>query len=157
LRTFRPQRQNRYILMPESRFRHKNTIGLMWFFSVLGRCQKIAILRLTPPRSAHISAAPTANGAYRNIARNCDAGFFDPEVPGLPKGLDRQVVCSMHRLFGKGYAGGGDRQYLIFGSGVQMISSSLVRTRPTFGSGIVKSSDGIQMLLSSLRRGWRRR
>ncbi len=39
-------------------------------------------------------------------------GFSTPTVPGLPKGLDLPVVRSMHRLFGKGYAGGGDHQCL---------------------------------------------
>jgi hypothetical protein len=83
---FCPQRPNSYILMPESRFGHNNTIGLTWFFRLLADCQTIAILRLTPQRSAHISAAPTANGAYRNIARNCGAGFFDPDGSRLAKG-----------------------------------------------------------------------
>src|SRR5689334_15306098 len=54
-----------YILMPESRSGHNNTIGLMGVFRWLSLCQRSAILRLTPRKAAHISAAPTENGVYQ--------------------------------------------------------------------------------------------
>src|SRR5947199_2774041 len=72
-----------YILMPESRCGHNNTIGLTGFFRPLSLCQTSAILSLTLRKHAHISAAPTANGAYRNVARTCDEGFCDPN--GTPR------------------------------------------------------------------------
>ena len=74
-----------YILMPESRPAHNNTIGLTRFLRALSRCQTFAILRLTPRKPAHISAAPTANGAYRNVARISDEGFCDPKGARLPE------------------------------------------------------------------------
>src|SRR5690348_7521376 len=55
----------RYILMPESLGRHNNTIGLTNDFRVLSPRKISGILRLTPRMTPHISAAPTANGAYR--------------------------------------------------------------------------------------------
>ena len=43
-------------------------------------------------------------------------------LPPQPAGPDLRVVCSMHRLFGKGYAGGGERQRL--GADVFVVASS---------------------------------
>jgi hypothetical protein len=63
--TIRPQRQERYILMPESLAGDNNTIGLTCYFRLLGLRKRFENLRLTPRRTAHISAAPTANGVYR--------------------------------------------------------------------------------------------
>ena len=79
LYTFCPQRQGCYILMPQSLSEHKNTIGLTDFPAASGLRQMSAILRLTHINQAHISAAPTANGAYPNVARNCGEGFCDPK------------------------------------------------------------------------------
>jgi hypothetical protein len=43
-------------------------------------------------------------------------GFATQMVPLAPlAGLDLQVVCSMHRLLGKGYAGGGECRLPTFG------------------------------------------
>ena len=97
-------RASRYILMPESGAGHNNTIGLTGFFSALGHRQTSAILRLTPRNTAHISAAPTANGAYRNVARNCGEGFCAPSgsrvCPGSRSqdlGPDRALYASFVR------------------------------------------------------------
>jgi hypothetical protein len=45
-----------------------------------------------------------------------------PKYARSPKGLDPRVVCSMHRLFGKGYASGGGR--LRFGAEASAVASS---------------------------------
>jgi hypothetical protein len=50
-------------------------------------------------------------------------GFATLKVPGSAEGLDPRVVCSMHCLLGKGYAGGGGRLRLR----CKMFSPSLVR------------------------------
>src|SRR3954464_7257419 len=39
-------------------------------------------------------------------------GFATQMVRSPARGLDLPVVCSMHRMFGKGYAGGGEYQWL---------------------------------------------
>ena len=62
---FVPNGRDRYILMPESPAGDNNTIGLTCFFRLLGLRKEFENLRLTPRRTAHISAAPTANGVYR--------------------------------------------------------------------------------------------
>jgi hypothetical protein len=111
--------------MPESPAEHNNTIGLTGILGRLELRQNSAILRLTRKIGAHISAAPTANGAYRNVARICDEGFCDPKSTPEAQGLDLRIVRSMHRLFGKGYAGGGERQCL--GTDVFVVASSNVR------------------------------
>jgi hypothetical protein len=113
--------------MPQSPAKHNNTIGLTGNSAGPEVRQNSAILRLTRKIGAHISAAPTANGAYRNVARICDEGFCDPKSTPEACGLDLRIVRSMHRLFGKGYAGGGEHQ--CFGPWVdaRMFSSSLVR------------------------------
>jgi len=50
-------------------------------------------------------------------------------VPLAAEGLDQPVVRSMHRLLGKGYAGGGERQRLVSGpcADVFVVASSDVR------------------------------
>ena len=155
-RGFCPQRwvvEGSYILMPESRSRHYDTIGLTRFFRALADCQTIAILRLTPQRSAHISAAPTANGAYRNIARNCGAGFFDPDGSRLAQGSRPPGRAFYASFVWKGIRRRRRSSVLRPSGWAWMFSSSLVRTSPTFwppsrGKDKVKSSDGIQTLPS---------
>ena len=49
LSEFCPQRRSRYILMPESPFGHKNTIGLTRFFSVLAARHRFVILPFDTP------------------------------------------------------------------------------------------------------------
>ena len=83
-------------------------------------------LRLTPRKAAHISAPPETNGVTeRRRGIPMAPGFQDPSGAPSVEGLDRWVVCSMHRLFGKGYAGGGEHQF--WPSGWTVFSSSLVR------------------------------
>jgi hypothetical protein len=83
-------------------------------------------LRLTLRKAAHISAPPETNGVTeRRHGLPSGAGFQDPRGAPPIEGLDPRVVCSMHRLLGKGYAGGGDHQ--LWPSGWTVFSSSLVR------------------------------
>jgi len=51
--------------------------------------------------------------------------------PSAAEGLDLMVVRSMHRLLGKGYAGGGERQRLVSGpcADVFVVASSDVRCK----------------------------
>jgi hypothetical protein len=68
-------------------------------------------------------------------------------VPLAAEGLDQPVVRSMHRLLGKGYAGGGERQRLVSGLGadVFVVASSDVRLagciHPALSDKVI--SDGI--------------
>ena len=55
--------------------------------------------------------------------RDWGAGSEDPAGVSFVEGPDLVVVCSMHRLLGKGYAGGGDHEVLRHG----LFSSSPVR------------------------------
>src|SRR5579871_2722667 len=88
-----------YILMPESRFGHNNTIGLMGDFRRLGRCQRSAILRLTPRIHAHISAAPTANGAYQKrcayLQRGSSRPKWHPSRPRVSTGGSVRRSCAL--------------------------------------------------------------
>ena len=50
-------------------------------------------------------------GVPKTSRRMSDEGFFDPiGTAQSAQGLDLPVARSMHRLLGKGYAGGGERQ-----------------------------------------------
>ena len=77
---------------------------------------------LTVLGGTHISPAPDDDGGAETASEKRVSGSRDPgvEVDGGP---DLRVVCSMHCLLGKGYAGGGDHDVLRHG----LISSSLVR------------------------------
>ena len=101
-----------YILMPESPGGDNNTIGLVCLFRLLELRELFPNLRLTPRRAAHISAAPKANGADGNAPKETGRRAKTPvrKAPKVAYGLDHLVVRSMHRLLGKGYAGGGERQ-----------------------------------------------
>ena len=78
-----------YILMPERPTGHNNTIGLTGVFRRLRRFQRSAILRLTPTKHAHISAAPTANGAYRKRRAYLRRRSLRPKwYPSPASGLD---------------------------------------------------------------------
>ena len=123
--------------MPERPGGDNNTIGLMCLFRLLELRELFPKMRLTPRRAAHISAAPTANGADGDAPAETGrrAEKLAPEAPSRV-GLDQRVVCSMHRLLGKGYAGGGERQFRPSGW-LRMFSSSLVR-----GSALLDSFEG---------------
>jgi len=77
---------------------------------------------LTVRGGAHISPAPDDDGAAETAPATEASGSRDPEG-AVDEGPDPRVVCSMHCLLGKGYAGGGDHEVLRHG----LFSSSLVR------------------------------
>ena len=113
----------RYILMPERLLAHNNTIGLKGFLATPGHRYGIVKMSLTVCWGAHISPAPDDERGRRECFRDEARGSEDPGVAQLDGGPDRRVVCSMHCLLGKGYAGGGDHEVLRHG----LFSSSLVR------------------------------
>src|SRR6478672_9206346 len=97
--------------MPERLADDNNTIGLVCLFRLLELGELFPNLRLTPRRATHISAAPKVNGADGNAPKETGRRAKNPVCKRRSSlGLDHQVVCSMHRLLGKGYAGGGERQ-----------------------------------------------
>ena len=98
--------------MPESRLRDNNTIGLTRLFSLLGLWKTSGILRFdTPVRHPYKRGSHGERGVQKTSRVLAAEGFATQLVPLAPAvGLDPRVVCSMHRLLGKGYAGGGERQ-----------------------------------------------
>ena len=83
-------------------------------------------MRLTPRKATHISAAPETNGVTEGATDERVAqGSRTCKVAQLVDGPGRLVERSMNRMFGKGYAGGGDHQF--WPSGWTVFSSSLVR------------------------------
>ena len=98
--------------MPESRLRDNNTIGLMSIFSVLGLRKAIAILPFDTLMGGPYKRGSHGERGVPETSRVLAAeGFATQLVPLAPAvGLDPRVVCSMHRLLGKGYAGGGECQ-----------------------------------------------
>jgi hypothetical protein len=65
----------------------------------------------TPGSPPYKRGSHGERGVPKTSRRKSDEGFFDP-IGSAPaaQGLDLPVVRSMHRLLGKGYAGGGERQ-----------------------------------------------
>ena len=124
--TFRPQRRGLYILMPERPGRHNNTIDLVGVFRVLRSSQRFVIFAFDTPEGRPYKRGSRDERGHRKAPRTTKwRGVLGPTRCLASDGLDPRVVCSMHRLFGKGYAGGGDHQ--LRPSGWTVFSSSLVR------------------------------
>ena len=126
LARFAPNGGRLYILMPERPGRHNDTIDLVGIFRVLRTFQRFVIFAFDTPEGHPYKRGSRDERGHREAPRTTSgAGFQDLRVTRSADGLDLWVVCSMHRLLGKGYAGGGDRQS--WPSGRAMFSSSLVR------------------------------
>ena len=82
-------------------------------FRALGLRKTAVILAFDTPVSPPYKRGSHGERGVPKTSRVLAAeGFATQMVRSPARGLDRPVVCSMHRMFGKGYAGGGERQCL---------------------------------------------